>query len=1052
MRLPLRPRSLKWAIIPVLLLIQLLVFAGIAWQSVRVLQDTAVAQAQLRTRSLHSELQAALIAPLLERDFITLQEIASELTHGGDIAYLIIRDSSGKELARAGLADGLQPQADRSLPDSDDDIFDTRFKISQGQIQAGLRQSESSRMLSGLAQRTGPLIVAGIILATGWMIWVTLWLSRRLQYLSLAAEALGQGKLLTRAPESRHDEIGRLGAAFNRMAAAVQSADEHWAKSQRFADMLLMAIPIPMFYKDAQGRFLGCNAAFTRVTGYGRIDIRGKTPAELWPADIAAVHCLHDAELLAGQPHLDYQASIVTQRQQRREVILSKDVFYNDHGDIAGIIGAWNDITEQTRAEERLRLLAGVFKHSHDGIIIADARGRLLDVNRACCSITGYERDELIGHTPRKLQSARHDSVFYLAMRDKLQSSGHWQGEIWNRRKDGEVAPLLLSVSVIHDQSGNVRHYIAVFADITVMKAQENRLAQMAHHDPLTQLPNRVLLADRMKVAIAQAQHSGHWLAICFMDLDGFKAVNDRYGHEVGDRLLVQVAERLQHTLQGGDTLARLGGDEFVLLLSGLPDLQTCRHSLQRVLDTVAHPVLLGDIHIEISASIGVTLYPQDEQDPDTLLRHADQAMYQAKEKGRNGYQIFDAEHDRQSRFRQEGLGRLAQALQQGELCLFYQPKVNMRDGSVVGAEALMRWQHPDKGLLTPAHFLDDAEGSPLDIALGEWVLRSALAQMRFWQAQGMTLPVSVNISAYHLQQDNFAERLAALLAEYPELPAGMLEIEVLESTALKDITRVGALMTTCRELGVEFSLDDFGTGYSSLLYLKRLPAGKLKIDQSFIRDMHEDGDDLAIVQGIIGLSEAFSRSVVAEGVESIEHGSLLLHIGCDHAQGFGIARPMPADALLGWAQQWQGAAAWQLASKRRWTGDDTKLFNLELAHRQASNRLIDWLQQGSRELPQQENGNSYRDFDNWYHGAGSAYFGQHPLYHRIGQLHQQLYTLNERVLTWRQFELQDADEQTVSQLQQLRDELQQQVRQLLDAPATAAAAAAAKTAAEVMI
>lgn len=1032
MRFRLRPRSLKWIIIPVLLSIQILVFSLIAWQSVGVLQDMAIEQTKLRMRTLQTELQAALIAPLLERDFVTLQEIASELTQGGDLAYLIIRDSAGKELARAGLSDIATRKLDHSLQDSEDDIFDTQLKISQGQVQAGLYLAESSQILAGFTKRTGPMIIAGIALATLWMIWVTLWLTRRLHHLTCAAEALGQGDLLTRAPESHHDEIGRLGEAFNRMAAAVQSADENWARSQRFADMLLMAIPIPVFYKDAQGRFLGCNAAFTRATGFSRIDIRGKTTDELWPKEIADIHQLHDDGLLGGQAHLDYQATILTHAGQVRHVILTKDVFYNDLGEIAGIIGAWNDITEQNQAEERLRLLAGVFKHSHDGIIIADAHARLIDVNRACCTISGYDRDELIGQTPRKFQSGRHDRNFYQTMRDSLTRTGHWQGEIWNRRKNGEIYPLLLSVSVIRDQAANVRNYIAVFADITVMKAQEARLAQMAHHDPLTHLPNRVLLADRMRVAIAHAQHSGRWLAICFMDLDGFKVVNDRYGHDVGDQLLVQVAERLQNILHGGDTLARLGGDEFVLLLGGLPDLQTCRQNLQRVLDSTAQPFMLDNIQINISASIGVTLYPQDEQDPDTLLRHADQAMYQAKEKGRNGYQIFDAEHDRQSRSRMEGLGRLNQALQQGELCLYYQPKVNMRDGRVTGAEALMRWQHPEKGLLAPGHFLDDAEGSDLDLALGEWVIRSALTQMRHWQQQGLILPVSVNISAHHLQQDNFAQRLRLLLDEYPELPAGMLEIEVLESTALKDISRVGALMTTCRELGVEFSLDDFGTGYSSLLYLKRLPAGKLKIDQSFIRDMHEDGDDLAIVQGIIGLSEAFSRSVVAEGVESIEHGSLLLHIGCDHAQGYGIARPMPADSILGWTEQWRGAAAWQHASKRRWSGDDTKLFNLELAHRQTSNQLISWLATDNSNPPVPENDNSYRDFDHWYHGAGSAYFGHHPHFQHIGQLHQQLYTLSERIVTWRQFEQPEDKQHTIGELHTLRDTLQHKVRLLL--------------------
>lgn len=1029
MAVDLRPRSLTWIIIPALLVVQLLLFASIAWQSVHMMREMVVEQTRARLGSLQVELRAALVAPMLERDYSTLQEITDELTRASDLAYLVVRDSRGRVLAQSGHP-GTQTRQDSDIGSIDDPLFDTRFTLTQGEVSLGLRVAEVRQIFISFVQRTAPMVIVAGLLATIWMVLITLWIVRRLKRLTRAAEALGNGTLSVRAPADGVDEVGRLGLAFNRMAVAVQSADEKWAKSQRFTDMLLLAMPMPVFYKDAQGRYMGCNDAFARVTGLSRRDIRGKVASELWAPELAALHTRHDEALHAGFGHQEYPGLLTDQHGLQRHVIFSKDVFYDEDGEIAGIIGAWNDISDLRRAEGRLRLLAGVFKHSREGIVIADPDGRVVDVNRAMCEISGFHREEVIGQPPTHFYSGRHEPHFYRAIADSLRQQGHWQGEVWNRRKDGSLYPVLLSISVIYDQHGAVQHHIAVFADITVMKEQEARLDRMAHHDPLTQLPNRVLLGDRMRVAIAQAARSGQWLAICFMDLDGFKRVNDRYGHDVGDQLLIAIAERLQVILRGGDTVARLGGDEFALLLSGLPDIDACHCSLRQVLDTVAQPCEIGDIQVQVSASIGVTLYPQDEQDADTLLRHADQAMYKAKDLGRNGYQIFDAEHDRQSRSRQQSLQRLEHALQQGELQLYYQPKVNMRDGHIVGMEALMRWHHPQRGVLPPGAFLPDVEDSHLDTRLGEWVIATALQQMTTWRGEGRVLSVSVNISAHHLQQPDFAERLAELLEAHPDVPRGMLEIEVLESTALSDIDHVSRLIQTCQALGVSFSLDDFGTGYSSLLYLKRLPADKLKIDQSFVRSMLESSDDLAIVQGIIGLSEAFNRELVAEGVETIELGSLLLHLGCEVAQGYGIAKPMPAQEVVAWCQHWHSPEAWRHTARKRWTQDDIFLFGLELNMGAMLDRLFAMAQAGT--VSGHWDDDVSARFQRWYGSDGLMRYGAHPEYVLLGQLHADIQQQSQQLWQWLCLQDEAAVQQLLPQLLRMRQQYRQVVRALL--------------------
>jgi diguanylate cyclase (GGDEF)-like protein/PAS domain S-box-containing protein len=483
------------------------------------------------------------------------------------------------------------------------------------------------------------------------------------------------------------------------------------------------------------------------------------------------------------------------------------------------------------------------------------------------------------------------------------------------RRMDGSYQWILGRGMVVQrDAYGKALRIIGTASDIAERKAYESQLEHMAHFDALTNLPNRVLFLDRLSQAIAQAARHSKTLAVLYLDLDGFKEINDSHGHEVGDKVLIALAMRLREVMRETDTLGRIGGDEFVAVLNDLALVQDCLPLLRRMLDVIAEPIVISaEIVAQVSASIGVTLYPQDQYlDPEQLLRQADQAMYQVKLSGKNSYQFFDAARDTHTRARTVSLERFRIALAQGELVLHYQPKVNMRSGEVIGAEALIRWQHPEKGLLYPADFLPDIEDHPLSIDMGEWVINTALVQLAAWQGERSDLTISVNIGARQLQQENFMQRLQSILAQHPQSIHSRLEFEVLETSALEDIVLVSSVIAECALLGVKFALDDFGTGYSSLIYLKRLRASLLKIDKSFVRDMLNDPDDMAILRGVIGLAAAFHIEVIAEGVETIAHGSQLLQLGCELGQGYGIARPMPAEQFLPWAATWQPDAAWR--------------------------------------------------------------------------------------------------------------------------------------------
>ncbi len=684
-------------------------------------------------------------------------------------------------------------------------------------------------------------------------------------------------------------------------------------------------------------------------------------------------------------------------------------------------LGVTRDITEKKMAEEKLQLAASVFSHAREGIMITSIDGEIIDVNASFSDITGYGREEVLGCNPRILSSGRQSHEYYANMWTSLLNKGHWYGEIWNKRKNGEVYAEMMAVQSVCDIQGNPHHFVALFSDITAHKEHEQQLEHIAHYDALTSLPNRILLADRLHQAISQVIRRKQLLAVVYIDLDGFKAINDSYGHESGDQLLMTVSVRMKQAIREGDTLARLGGDEFVAVLTDLPDHESAVLMLSRLLEAAAQPVHLNGVQLKVSASLGVTFYPQvEDMDADQLLRQADQAMYQAKLAGKNRYYVFDPEQDRNIRGHHESLERIRQALNDHEFVLYYQPKVNMRTGQVVGAEALIRWQHPKKGILPPGVFLPVIEDHPISTEIDEWVIDTALSQISHWHAAGLEISVSVNVSARELQQLDFVDRLREIISRHPDVQTSSLELEVLETSALEDMAHMSQVIKSCSEIGVRFALDDFGTGYSSLTYLKRLPVSTLKIDQSFVRDMLDDPEDMAILEGVIGLASAFQREVVAEGVETTAHGAMLLKLGCDIAQGYGIARPMPASEFPAWTRQWKADSTWQ--NQPAISRDDLPMLFAGVEHRAWIIGLKDHLK-GKRNIPPPIDHKQCR-FGRWLLDDGWTRHGTNALFQEIQIRHEKIHLFANEMLALHEQGCTADALSNLDELYQLRDSL----------------------------
>lgn len=736
--------------------------------------------------------------------------------------------------------------------------------------------------------------------------------ARMLTRLRHATDAFKAGQL-----DMRMDVVGTLEArevarTFNAMALQVQTSVESLRATQRqqgeqlhFTRQLIDALPLPIFVRSAQGVCLAVNRAWEQLFDTPA----AKAVGAAMSSDYAALPHEQAGRERRARPPSENEILVKAAGSQLREMVYFKAPFTSVDGAQAGTIGALVDITERKLAQEALvaemERAVVTLASIGDGVITTDPGGHIESINEVAQFLTGYTLAQARGRTLAEVfnvsaQLGRQSGGAAVASALAAGSAVHVNDQVLIHRS-GERYAIEYTAAPIRSGHGIANGCVLVFRDVTETRDLMQKISWQARHDALTGLDNRVALAERFTHALFRARHEKSALAVCLLDLDSFQSINERYGEWAGDRLLKEVALRLSAAVAEGDVVARLGGDEFVVLLCDASDGAAIAPRVARLLRHLAEPYAIDDVVIQTTASIGVTVFPLDDANPDTLLRHADQAMCQAKHTGRNRIHFFDAQLDQEVQTNYSRRTRVAKALEDGELRVFYQPKVNLRSGRVLGMEALIRWQHPEQGLLGPGHFLGVIEDTDVIVDLGEWVLHQSLSQMAHWVAQGCDWTVSVNIAARHFHRSDFVSRLKDVLAAYPSVSPGLLELEILESAALEDVQHMCEVMRGCQALGVRFALDDFGTGFSSLSYLKRLPAETIKIDQIFVRGLLEDHDDLTLVTAIVALAKAFQRHVIAEGVETVAQGRRLLELGCELAQGFGIARPMPAGEVQAW-------------------------------------------------------------------------------------------------------------------------------------------------------
>ena len=698
-------------------------------------------------------------------------------------------------------------------------------------------------------------------------------------------------------------------------------ADQRLRHSEERFSRIFQLMPYPMGLSSrADGRYVDINPAWVEMLGIPREEAIGRTAVELGIFSAEARRKLINEVERRG--HLSSYEVVLNVRGGPNRTVLQSMRSTEFDGEPCWLFSV-HDITDRKRNEEQVREREELLS-----LTLSAASLGLWDWNLQAGTITGDERWRAMRGLPSlstlqmPLATAQWTSGIAPDDIDRITAEvarhsadpGTPFDATWRVSQSGDVARWVRNLGKIvgFDPGGRPSRMLGVTIDVTPQREQEMLLQRMALFDALTGLPNRVQLARRLQECMDQARRNNRLLGVAYLDLDGFKPVNDRLGHGAGDRLLVVVAGRLTRALRPLDCVARLGGDEFVILMPELASVGDCERMLHQVMESISAPYTLDTERVVVTASIGYTVFPSDDADADTLLRHADQAMYAAKQGGRNRFHQFDAAHERALQVAREKDRSLREALANAEFMLYLQPKVDMRSGAVVGAEALARWHHPVRGVVAPGEFLPLLAGTELEISFGEWVVEEAMTVLQSLQSHGLEMPLSINIAAQHLQRTGFADWMANRLAQHPQVSANLVELEITESAALYDLETVSRALGDLRALGVSVSLDDFGTGYSSLTYLRRLPLDTLKIDQSFVHGMMADPGDLAIVQGVIGLARSFGYRVIAEGVETVEQGHKLLQLGCTLAQGYCIARPMPVDDFIAWAADWKPSEGWQ--------------------------------------------------------------------------------------------------------------------------------------------
>jgi diguanylate cyclase (GGDEF)-like protein/PAS domain S-box-containing protein len=685
------------------------------------------------------------------------------------------------------------------------------------------------------------------------------------------------------------------------MISEIESVD--YIKNSNFVEIddekyrYIVEESIVGIYLIQGGIFTYVNPKFSEIFGYEREELVFKKITDLIHVKDHDMVIENIGRRLMGETKsLRYEFRGMKKDQTVIEIeVVGKHIIYKGK---PAIIGSAMDITERKENSERLRMAQKVFENTIEGIAITDVHGIIQMVNPAFTAITGYTPKEAIGRSPRVLKSEHHDQLFYKDMWDSLIGTGSWKGEIWNRRKNGETYPEWLTISAIKNDHGDTTHYISIFNDITEHMQREEHIKHLAYHDALTGLPNKFLFGDRLNLAITHAQYHKHMLAVMVLDVDRFKRINDTLGHAIGDMVIQIVADRLSRCIEEGDTLSRLGGDEFMFILEEIKGIQDVTKIIHKIFDTLSYPLHVQEHELHITGSIGISMYPSDGKDLDTLVKNADTAMYRAKELGKNNYQMYTPTMNEKAIVHLTMENDLRKAIERDELTLYYQPKVDIQSGKLIGAEALVRWNHPERGRISPGEFIPLAEETGLIEPLGQWVLRRACCQIRQWQLEkSYDIHVSVNLSPRQFQNRNLVEHIMGVIDE-TEIDPKYIELEITESCAMENPDHTIRLLQRLKEKGFTFSIDDFGTGYSSLSVLKKFPIDMLKIDQSFMRDLTKNEDDRAIVLAMISMAHSMKLKVVAEGVETFEELSFLMDNQCDLLQGYLYSPPVPPEAF----------------------------------------------------------------------------------------------------------------------------------------------------------
>lgn len=920
--------SMRLLIPLVIMLTMLLVLAFLYRHSLELETEQVYHEYQTRQLELAVGLQGSVEREMRAGDMASVQNALSELGANPEVRVALLADAQGRVIASSRLA-----MVGRTLDQVESDFavhqvfpglrpFDQLVTIHQQVsrehhallVRVPVRLDIAAEGLNiskaGLAVvysdihhvlldrrlhvRTQMQNLAASLCALALLIGLLLhWvITRRIVRLFEASQRVAAGDLAAVSQVVGGDEIGRLGHAFDAMVEELARSTEQVRKLSRAVEQS----PNSIIITDPEGVIEYVNSQFCRISGYVPEEVVGKT-MRMHQSGVTPIEVYEELwrTIKAGQT---WQGELLNKSKAGKLYWeqLSISPIFDEQGRITHFLSEQIDITSRKQAEEQIRLFEKVFANANEAILISDANNRILSVNPAFTELTGYTAAEVIGRNPSMFASGQMDADFYREMWASLEANGKWQGEVVDRRKNGELFAEWLSISAVRDDSARLTHYIALMSDISERKAAEERMTYLAQHDVLTGLPNRMLFQDRLLQAITYAERQQSNVALLFLDLDRFKNVNDTLGHQVGDQLLQEVTRRIRECVRSSDTVSRQGGDEFVIMLPNLGELGDILPVVNKLIESIASPYELAGHVLHITTSVGVSVYPQDGSDIETLIKHADTAMYQAKEAGRNGYRFFTTEMNR-AVARRVGLeNKLRGALKRGELLLHYQPQVDLVSGQVIAAEALVRWQHPEEGLIAPVEFIPIAEETGMIVPIGEWVLNEACRQNQEWRNMGLRdIVVAVNLSPLQFQERNLTETISAALSR-SGMPASALELEITESAMMKNPQQAIDMLNKINGLGIKVSIDDFGTGYSNLANLKHFPLDKLKIDQSFVHDLSTNNDDAAIVSAVISMAKSLKLRVIAEGVETIEQLRFLEKLSCDKIQGYHFSKPLPAD------------------------------------------------------------------------------------------------------------------------------------------------------------